>query len=418
MRRSLLVAAVLLGAAALVSAQDDTKGSFPKHFTGRLSCVTPIDRIKCTRDIRSGFVSGVQYGNEGVSGFYQVCASPNIPDANPAGGLAGGALGQVTYDLSVLGANTKALGSIQYANTVAGPPGNLWYKQDDLTDYVYPAGAPVTQVIVLEAKNPFGQGFGKVPAIIFVYIDEANEPQTAICGNPIYANYYLGNSEVAPPTPVKLQASYSSPLVQPKYEDQDNGKSVFLGALGAFQAKCSPSGRGYLGGDPNVYNRFAIEDLKQVCFLPFNVENNPFNCSTINPDNSTGCAPAGLPAANQTSAFTCDDNAEFCTKPCAYNKKTAKTGVSASCEFNGYGYVTGKYGLIEVDENGTPYEWTYGNEGYSGKTYGSKQAYAEKDESKQQAATLQRVKFEGSVGELLQGQMKAGQEEAAEEAKP
>jgi hypothetical protein len=36
--------------------------SEPKHLSGRLSCVLPIEKMRCVRDWRSGFVAGISYG--------------------------------------------------------------------------------------------------------------------------------------------------------------------------------------------------------------------------------------------------------------------------------------------------------------------------------------------------------------------
>lgn len=36
--------------------------------------------------------------------------------------------------------------------------------------YYYPPGGLITQVIVLQAQNPWGNKFGIIPAVIFAYI--------------------------------------------------------------------------------------------------------------------------------------------------------------------------------------------------------------------------------------------------------
>jgi hypothetical protein len=225
--------------------------SEPKHLTGRLTCVLPIARLQCTRDWRSGFVAGMRYGWDGITGvntgggFFQIC-SPGIQN-------------QTTFDMS---RPTGSGGSFGTANS--GAP--EWYRLTGSTAlnaaYLYKAGAPITQVIVLKADNPYGHKFGKIPAIIIVYQDIVNGQQqlkTAVCGNPVYAAAYLSpDTAPAPPTPVSLKAVYNSPL-----SEHTNS------ALGSFEAKCSIRGTqfsAYHTGDPWKSSKFFIKNLEHVCF--------------------------------------------------------------------------------------------------------------------------------------------------------
>lgn len=84
--------------------------------------------------------------------------------------------------------------------------------------YYYPYASAITQMIVLQAPNPYGDKFGRIPAIIFAYINvnnvtNATSLEFAVCGDATYAYGYLFPGEVKPPiTPVHLQASYVNPM--------------------------------------------------------------------------------------------------------------------------------------------------------------------------------------------------------------
>lgn len=85
--------------------------------------------------------------------------------------------------------------------------------------YFYPYQAPITQMIVLKAANPWGPKFGHIPAIIFVYLQgngtagETSSLNFAVCGNADYAYSYLYPDRYPlPPTMVTLQATYTNPL--------------------------------------------------------------------------------------------------------------------------------------------------------------------------------------------------------------
>lgn len=148
--------------------------------------------------------------------------------------------------------------------------------------YFYPFTAPITQMIVLHAPNPWGAAHGTIPAIIFAYLDSTrrtvsttvtntttnitttvNTTRTttkldfAICGNAEYASAFLyPGLYPLPPTPVTLQASYSNPL----------SEQLPLRFLGSFDGKCSIMGRGYLGGDPYQLSRNHLKVTTKACF--------------------------------------------------------------------------------------------------------------------------------------------------------
>lgn len=62
------------------------------------------------------------------------------------------------------------------------------------------------QVIVLHAENPWGNKFGNIPAILFGYINDDGVLDFAVCGNPLYANYFLNpETATAPPTAPTLK---------------------------------------------------------------------------------------------------------------------------------------------------------------------------------------------------------------------
>lgn len=126
--------------------------------------------------------------------------------------------------------------------------------------YFYPASAPITQVIVLHAPNPWGDNFGNIPAILFGYLDGPVGNQRldfAVCGNALYANYFLNPASApAPPTPVTLKASFSSGL-------SEGGNFT---ALGSLEGKCGIRGNGYLGGDPWKNSKLRLKSVKKPCF--------------------------------------------------------------------------------------------------------------------------------------------------------
>jgi hypothetical protein len=131
--------------------------------------------------------------------------------------------------------------------------------------YYYPPGGLITQVIVLQANNPWGNKFGVIPAIIFTYLTPGAsgfQLNVAVCGNGDYARFYLNPAAFPPPpTQAVLQAQYVSPLTP--YDTP-----AFLGKFGA---KCSQNGGGflqlsYLGGDPHTSSKNFIIHLQKVCF--------------------------------------------------------------------------------------------------------------------------------------------------------
>lgn len=128
--------------------------------------------------------------------------------------------------------------------------------------YFYPYGAPITQMIVLQAPNPWGSAYGRIPAIIFAYLQQApvgngTVLDFAICGNADYAMSFLYPAEAPlPPTPVSLMASYSNPL----------SEEPRLRFLGSFDGKCGLMGRGYLGGDPYELSKNHLKLTTKACF--------------------------------------------------------------------------------------------------------------------------------------------------------
>lgn len=82
--------------------------------------------------------------------------------------------------------------------------------------YFYPYEGPITQMIVLQAANPWGSKFGRIPAIIFGYLETSGNVTSlefAVCGNAEYAMSYLNPGKFPlPPTMVTLEASYTNPL--------------------------------------------------------------------------------------------------------------------------------------------------------------------------------------------------------------
>jgi hypothetical protein len=156
-------------------------------------------------------------------------------------------------------------GSNSVRNAQSAAP--AWYKTEAAGDgdYTLPAGALITQVIVLHASNPWGNKFGTVPAVIFAYLNPARDGLLyATCGNALYSNAYLfPESNPAPPTPVTLKASYSSGLS----EEHDK-----LTVLGGFDGKCATRGTqfvAYHGGDPWKSSKFFLKQLTKPCWVPF-----------------------------------------------------------------------------------------------------------------------------------------------------
>jgi hypothetical protein len=129
----------------------------------------------------------------------------------------------------------------------------------ELSPYYYPAYSPITQVIVLEAENPWGSKFGEVAAIVFGYLETDGSLNFAVCGNAAYAQFYLNPAAFPPPpTAVSLKQVFTSPLA-------DEDTPAFLGG---FYAVCATRGSGYLGGDPNKSSKYYIKKLTKVCFSP------------------------------------------------------------------------------------------------------------------------------------------------------
>jgi hypothetical protein len=207
-----------------------------------------VAKIECTRDWRSGFVAGVRLGYNGFDSvdspqWLTICS-------NQIGN-------QTRFDMSV------ASGGNSIDSAQNGAPD--WYSsragvggRPDF--YFYPAGAPITQVIVLHAPNPWGNNFGNIPAILFGYLDGPAGNQVldfAVCGNALYANYFLNPASApAPPTPVTLKASFSSGL-------SETGNFT---ALGSLEGKCGIRGNGFLGGDPWKNSKLRLKSVTKPCF--------------------------------------------------------------------------------------------------------------------------------------------------------
>lgn len=134
-----------------------------------------------------------------------------------------------------------------------------WYRNIDNSFYLYPQQSPITQVIVLRAPNPWGDKFGTIAAIMFGY-QTAEGLDFAVCGNALYAQFYLNPARApAPPTPVTLKATFTSSL-------SEDGK---LTALGSLDGLCSTRGGGFLGGDPWRSSKYFIKALTKPCFVPW-----------------------------------------------------------------------------------------------------------------------------------------------------
>lgn len=327
--RSAIAAVVLLGLLAGAAAKDVSR---PQPITGRLTCVLPVSRLQCIRDWRSGFVAGLKTGWEGIT--------PSDSISNYMANIcSNGIFNQTRYDMSV------ATGSSSVASANSNAP--AWYRVADPNELLYPAGAPITQVIVLHAPNPWGHKYGNIPAIIFGYQTDSGL-DFAICGNPVYANFYLNPARApAPPTPVTLKAVYNSPL------SEDDIPT----ALGSFEGKCGWRGTSfasYIGGDPWKLSHYRVKALKRVCFTQWNNTIQPYVPGPSNPPNII------------RSQFQCDANDEECLEPCHYDKKHSKKSVSFSCAVAGTGIATGKYGAIMFDKHGHKFEY---DRDESGKLY-------------------------------------------------
>lgn len=127
--------------------------------------------------------------------------------------------------------------------------------------YYSPYGAYITQMIVLSAANPWGDKYGTIPAIIFVYLDfdpttNFTSLATAVCGNADYADAYLNPGGLAAPTVVTLKAQYTNPL----------SAELPRRFLGSFEGKCGLLGRGWLGGDPHESSKLPLKHVYQACF--------------------------------------------------------------------------------------------------------------------------------------------------------
>jgi hypothetical protein len=165
---------------------------------------------------------------------------------------------QTLFDMSALE------GPQSIANAQTSPNGApAWYARAPTrpdVHYFYPRGAPITQIIVLKASNPWGDSFGTIPAVLFGYIRDDGELDFAVCGNAVYANAFLRPATApAPPTPVSLKSSHTSGLSEGDH----------FTSLSSFEGKCGVRGQGfssYLGGDPNTSTKFPIKALKKPCF--------------------------------------------------------------------------------------------------------------------------------------------------------
>jgi hypothetical protein len=155
---------------------------------------------------------------------------------------------------------SSSIRTAQTASTTPNTGAPAWYARNDRrpdAHYFYPRGAPITQIIVLKASNPWGDAFGTIPAILFGYIRDDGELDFATCGNAVYANAFLHPATAdAPPTPVSLKSSHTSGL-------SERGG---LTALSSFDGKCGVRGGGYLGGDPNTSSKFPIKTVTKPCF--------------------------------------------------------------------------------------------------------------------------------------------------------
>jgi len=310
---------VLLGLLAVVSAGDISKPS----STGARKCLLPVAKLECTRDWRSGFVAGLKMGYEGFDdpNWLQLCSARTG--------------NQTAFDMSVAS-------EIDSANS--GAPD--WYRGRN-EFYFYPSKAPITQVIVLQAPNPWGDKFGNIAAILFGYLDGPAGPNQrvdfAVCGNALYANYFLHpNVAPAPPTPVTLKASFSSGLSE--------GRNFT--ALGSLDGKCGIRGNGFLGGDPWKNSKLRLKTVKKACFTQYDNELNTFDF------------PGGDPKKRIWANFECaDPNGKECKRPCHFAKKQDKKGPSFSCSEQGITLAVGKFGPITFDEEGNEFDWERDEDG-------------------------------------------------------
>jgi len=204
-------------------------------ISGRLSCVLPVSKLQCIRDWRSGFVAGIRMGYKGfddANDWLSVCS-------------------QRIFNQTIFDMSTPA----QIDDAQRSAP--AWYKDTPSQFYLYPQNSPITQVIVLRAPNPWGDKFGTIAAILFGYQTQEGL-DFAVCGNALYAQFYLNPARApAPPTPVSLKATFTSSL-------SEDGK---LTALGSLDGLCSTRGGGFLGGDPWKSSKYFIKHLIKPCFV-------------------------------------------------------------------------------------------------------------------------------------------------------
>jgi len=317
MRRATL-AVVLLGLLACVSAGDVSR---PKGITGRLSCVLPVSKLQCIRDWRSGFVASVRMGYQGFEAaddWVSICGSSPIGN-------------QTRFDMSV----PDAIDAAQRA----APE---WYRNIDNSFYLYPQSSPITQVIVLRAPNPWGDKFGTIAAIMFGYQTD-DGLDFAVCGNALYAQFYLNPARApAPPTPVTLKATFTSSL-------SEDGK---LTALGSLDGLCSTRGGGYLGGDPWRSSKYFIKAVTKPCFVAWDAEIQSWD------------SPPSDPPKRVIGHYECDDDDEECNQTCHWDKKNSKKSASYSCAMAGTAIATGKYGAIMFDKHGHKFDWDRDEKGH------------------------------------------------------
>eukprot|EP00775_Hariotina_reticulata_P003126 gene3126-3404_t len=224
--------------------------------------------MACTVDNRSRFVAGISFNYGSGYGMKSACSDGQGPPS----------MYQTQWNMAdVNGTNFPKLPNGRY-NPL----------------YYYPPGGLITQVIVLQAQNPWGDNFGSVPAVIFTYITPVTEQvDFVVCGNADYAGFYLNPAAFPPPpTQVVLQQQYTSPL-----SPFDPGTY-----LGGFDAFCSQRGTGYLGGDPNTSSKYHLLHLEKVCFAP---------CAR------GGSATSGTPdqGSDQQQAWLCKDDTAVEARP-------------------------------------------------------------------------------------------------------
>ncbi|KAF6264563.1 hypothetical protein COO60DRAFT_71003 [Scenedesmus sp. NREL 46B-D3] len=230
----------MLASVALVAAQ--AAPSFPRPHTGAISCALPVRELVCNVHTRTGFVAGMEYGPGPGYGRRSECSR----------GLNGTAKQDAYYPETIRQTRWEMhqLDSPDFPKNTSGDPELAYY---------FPLGALVTQMIVLQARNPLGPSFGAIPAIIFRYLtSETLAPGFAVCGNNRYAQAYLDPFNAQPPpTTLSLMSQYVNPLSETT--------SAFLST---FTAKCSRRGFGFLGGDPNTLSVYHMETVTKACFAP------------------------------------------------------------------------------------------------------------------------------------------------------